>query len=483
FQAGIDTKTLSQINIQINPTYETKHPGKTKPTIRDITRHEIDHRKYENHFGCPRELDLHVENIIEPMAEILSPKGFTEDDVHYVANCLEDTILHADLNSEFALNGIINFFEDVGEYTPKQKYTLFYEAHARLNLYLWGTKAQKKKLRKFFTKNQKDGEVTKVLQAFLEKSGISDVAQENHDEKNIRDRREMRNYLNDEQNWPRIAKAYAEEFSQLMQPGYALPIFNHSGKGTMKEGDTPKENPINVPFSGEGNPFDREMHKPDYKKKRVVRAYQSGKGVPPLITSFEALDYIYEHLAQRLKLNVEAYTQQTSLPVVFYGKTDFDPERDKPKHLIFGLDDHGKPTLMRKKYHEDIPLEFKVNPKGFPEARFVLLDASESMKHSPACGRCSGYSCAGSKSIIPWGDKSKYHYSVLGWYGLLEYFKQNHLLTQTGISLGTFSSETHLGRGLVEAKKRALSPQFGATYLDVEKLSSIFQGEGMLIMS
>ena len=115
FKARIDTQTLSNISISHNPEYETEHPGKTKPTIRDITRHEIDHRKYENHFGCPRELDLHVENIIEPMAEILSPKGFTEDDVHYVANCLEDTILHADLNSEFALNGIINFFEDVGE--------------------------------------------------------------------------------------------------------------------------------------------------------------------------------------------------------------------------------------------------------------------------------------------------------------------------------------------------------------------------------
>lgn len=485
FQAGIDTKSLSQINIEVNPAYETEHPGKTVPTLKDIARHEINHRKYEGHHGCPRELDLHAENIIEPMAKVLTRKGYSPDDVHYVANCLEDTILHHDLNSEFSLNGIINFFEDVGEHAPKQKYTLFYEAHTKLNLYLWGTKAQRRRLRRFFAQDKKESEVTKVLQAFLKKSGLAEITQE-YEGNPIKDRTTIRDYLNNEENWPKIAQVYAKEFSKLMQPGYALPIFNHSGKGTKKEGDKPKTEtkPITVPFSGEGNPFDKEMHRQEYKKKRAVRAYQSGEGVPPLITPFEALDFIYEHLAQRLNLNVESYTQQTSMPVVFYGKTDFDPDRDKPKHLILGFDEHGTPTLMRKKYHEDIPLEFKVNPKGIPEARFVLLDASESTKHSPACdGGCSNYSCAGNKSIIPWGDNSKFHYSVLGWYGLLEYFKQNHLLTQTGISLGIFSSETNLGSGLVEAKKRALSPQFGATYLDMEKLKSIFQGEGMLVMS
>jgi hypothetical protein len=478
FQAGIDTNSLSQINIGVNSAYETVHPGKIIPIVKDITRHEINHRKYEKHQGCPRELELHVEKIIEPMAEVLVPKDYSPDDIHYVANCLEDTILHDDLNSEFSLNGITNFFEDVGEHASKQRYTPFYEAHVKLNLALWGLKPQKRKLRKFFTQNKKDSEVTKVLQAFLEKSGLSELTQK-YEAQQIRDRTEMRNYLNDEQNWPKIAQAYAEEFSKLMQPGYALPIFNHSGKGTQKE----ENRSIKVPFSGEGNPFDREMHRSGYKKERVVRAYRSGKCIPPLITSFEALDYIYEHLAQRLNLNVESYTQQTSLPVVFYGKTDFDPDRDKPKHLTFGFDEQGKPTLMRKRYHEDIPLEFKVNPNGIPEARFVLLDASESTKHSPTCSGCSGYSCAGSKSIIPWGDNSKFHYEVLGWYGLLEYFKQNHLLTQTGISLGVFSSETHLGQSLVEAKKQALSPQFGNTYLDMEKLQSIFRGERMLVMS
>lgn len=475
FKAQIDTQTLSNISISRNPKYG--HPEKTKPTVRDLSRHEIDHFEYEGHKGCPRELELHVNNIIEPMSGVLIPKGYSENDVHYVANCFEDSILHDDLNSEFSLDGICNFFEDVGAHTPKQKYTPFYEAHVKLNLYLWGSKAQKRMLKRFFSQFKKDSEVTKVIQEFLKKSGLSEITQE-YEGKQIRSRTAMRAYLNDAKNWPEIARAYAEEFSKLMQPGYALPIFNHSGKGTKKEGESP------APFSGEGNPFDKQMHHPEYKKKRVVGAYKAGKGVPALITTFEALDLLYEYLAQRLNLKVEAYTQQTSLPIVYYGKTDFDPDRDKPKHLTFGFDEHGKPTLMRKKYHEDIPLEFKVNPKGFPEARFGLLDTSESMAHSPDCnGGCSNYSCRGNKSIIPWGDNSKYHYALLGWYGLLEYLKQNHLLTQTGISLGNFSSSTYLGKGLLEAKKRALTPQFGSTYLDLDKIKSLLSGERMLVFS
>ena len=70
-----------------------------------------------------------------------------------------------------------------------------------------------------------------------------------------------------------------------------------------------------------------------------------------------------------------------------------------------------------------MPLECKVHPVGFPEARLCLLDTSESMRWDVHNGHN-----VGSKSIILWGDKSKYHYALLAWYGLLEYLKANSLL-------------------------------------------------------
>ena len=82
----------------------------------------------------------------------------------------------------------------------------------------------------------------------------------------------------------------------------------------------------------------------------------------------------------------------------------------------------------------------------------------------------------GDETIFPWGDKSRYHFALLGWYGLIEYLKQNHLLAQQNVSLGNFSDETVLAKGLLESKKLALNPQFGSTYLDIDKVIRTIAG-------
>ena len=138
----------------------------------------------------------------------------------------------------------------------------------------------------------------------------------------------------------------------------------------------------------------------------------------------------------------------------------------------------GDLELRKKRFHEDIPIEYKINPKGFPELRFCLLDTSSSMALSP-----DNDGNIGKTNIITWGDNSKYHYALLAWYGLLEYLKQNYLLKQTGISLGNFSNKTILGKGLHEAKEIALNPQWGGTVLDLKKVKEIFEGNKMLLFT
>ncbi|MDD5133045.1 MAG: hypothetical protein PHD81_03060 [Candidatus Nanoarchaeia archaeon] len=460
FAGQIDARHLHDIKIEYNPEFEEKNPGKTVRVVKDIARHEVNHNCFYGFNGCPRTLENHVESIFEPISEVLFEKGYTKHDVHYIANALEDTILHADLSKGFSLDGIKEFFKDVAENIEGKKFTPYFEAHTKLNLYLWGNKKQKKELQKYFTHDKK---VKEVLQNFLKETGIAD----------LEGRMEMRDFLNDKENWKKISKIYAKEFSKLMQPGYAMPMFDNSGEGTKG-----KEKSKEDSDEPEGNQFDREMESPEYQEVRVKKAYTEDSGVPKWIDTFKALDLLYQNIAKKLKIKVETFTQQSSMPIHRYGIRSFDPEKDDLKNVSFGFDDKGKLELKKKRYHEDIPLNYKVNPKGFPEIRFCLLDTSGSM----AWDTNNGHN-VGKTSVIPWGDQSKYHYALLGWYGLLEYLKQNHLLKQQSINLANFSSQTHMKQGLEESKRLALNPQFGGTKIDLDEIKYLFKNKGMLIFT
>lgn len=460
FDGCIDTESLSDIHLGYNPSYEKDNPGNTVIVMRDLTRHEINHRRRKGYNGCPRTLDLHVRKIIEPISSVLAQKSFSQPDFHYVANAFEDTILHKDLSYGCSLDGIVDAYEDTGKGSST---TQFMEAHLRLNLALWGNKKQKEKLKPYFTHDSKQREeIVNAIQKFLQRTGLSEM-------KKQKNRDEMRNYLNNEENWPEISKIYAEEFSALMAPGYAMPLFNHTGKGTL--GNPKPASPQ------DGNEFDQKMRNPEFKKRRANEAYESNENIPAWMNSFEALDFVYQSLADRLKINVKSFTKQSQTPVFHYGSRPFDYDRDNLRHTKFGFNDKGKVELKKKHFYEAEPLEEKVQPRGFPEFRFLLLDTSGSMQSDP-----ENSNKIGRTSVISWGDNSKYHYALLSWYGLLEYLRENNLLKQTSIGLGNFGSSTSVAHGLEESKKLALTPKFsGSTKIDLDAVSNIFKDQGMLL--
>jgi len=458
---GMTHLVTGDIRVEYNPEYEEKNKGKTEVVVRDIGRHEINHHNYgESCIGCPQTLEKHVELFYEPMEKVLLKKGFSNEDVKYATNALQDTLLHKDLktNGKFALNGINYFFEEVGNFSSKNdkgknKFTKFYEAHAKLNMHLWGNKQQKKLMGRFYTHDEK---ITEVMKAFLEKTKNYDFLNESH--------------------WKDISRVYAEEFSKLMEQGYAMPIFNHSGKGTKgREIEIPEDSENS---EEEGSVFDRKMKTKDFKKSRIKKAHASDEEAPKWINNFEAMDLLYESLAQKLEIKAKTYTESQEIPVSWYGRREFNPGKDNLKHLGFGFDENGKFGLKKKRFHEDIPINVKTKPESFPRMRFGLLDTSGSMEKD-----VYGEDNVGSKKIIPWGVKSKYHYALLGWYGFLEYLKQNHLLRQNSVDLGNFSNQTIVGKGLQEAKKIALNPQFGRTSIDTDEISHFFEGRDNLIFT
>jgi len=522
---GYINQQNKDIHMEYKPSYEEKKPGKTLEVMVTVERHEINHigdARLGNR-GCPRNLSNH-KMFYEVAKDILFPQGFSQDDLQYMVNVFEDFVDNVNLADGFDIEGLVRFYEDVGEATG---FSDFFEAFVKLQA-IFFPKKYKHLLQKFYKHKPK---IKEVIDNFLNRAGLN-MQTELYKGVDVRDKRAMLNYINNEGNWAELMRIFTEEFSKLMEPGYALPIPGLSGAGTKgysadkedekdgkgkgdegkKEGeeDSDKEGEGKGDEESEdkgadagddtgdddfddgdddfdddgiekpdvdwdkikgGNYFDKEMKDPEKRKALAYEDYIGGKGRPDLIDYYEALNAVYERLARRLNIKGEVMTKTMTVPLTWYGKRKFDPNRDKPKHLAFGFDDKGEIEIQKKRWHTKMPLEYKVAHRGFPEARFVMLDTSGSM---------GGY---GNSEYIPWGKHSKYHYALLAWYGFLEYLKKNHLLKKTTTSLANFSGSTILAKGLDEAKRNALRPQFGGTYLNMDKIKEMFQGNGSLMFT
>jgi hypothetical protein len=481
---------------------EKKPEDKILRIANSATSHEINHHGKEDHpgylncEGCPQDVNTDHDLFFLPMYEILSKQGFSQEDVNYATNALQDTILHRDLvkNQKKDLQGIVEFFEDVGESCDKSKFTKFYEAHSKLNMYLWGTKKQKNLLNKFYTNDKKVKEVldeffgelnkgkfksdtevyTRSKAEFKEKGVFKKKLKrkwiDREDKKiEILDKEAIKDYILDKDNWKEVSEVYAKNFSKLMEPNYALPTMDHSGAGTKgrEEEDS----------SEEGNPFKKERESRPFKQGKVLDSHEKGEKCPPWIDQFEALDCLYEALAQKIEIKADSFVNPETFPISWYGERKFDKERDDFKHIKFGFNDNGEVELKKKVYSVDTPISVKTSPKSFPKIKFGMVDVSPSMTED-----INGGDKIGNTSVIPWGDNSKYHWAVLGEFGVFEYFKQNHLLTQDSISAAFFSDNTEIVNGFQEVKDRLLHPKFeSTTNLNFDKVKSFFEGEGNLL--
>lgn len=466
-----------ETDILFSPDYATEQGVRLYAFSRDATAHEINHHNYKgvhkgHEFkGCPRNLDLGTKLIFEPIYNVLRPKKFSYEDASYLENCLEDDILHSDLSPVFNLNGISYFFDEVGQSTG---FTPFYDAHVKLNQMLWGNTSQYANLKRHFIKDKKTAEkIDHAIKEFTSLSGLQglDVSFSHIKSPQVlEDRLKIREFLNNESNWPKISKAYAKAFSKLMTPNYARPLPNHSGAGTKGREEEDK--------SKEGNEFQRQRVQKEYKMGRIQEAYKSGEKMPSWIESFEGLDLFYQGQAKRLAFDVKSFTETTAMPVLHYGERRYRPYSDNLSNVTFGFGPTAQLELRKREHSIDIQIPVRQSTIGFPKSRFIIMDTSSSMKED-----FNGGNNTGSKLIVPWGDKSKYHATLIEWYGLLEWLKENHLLERTGISLHNFSDKTIVGNGLEEAKRIALKPQWGDTYLDADRIKDLSQDKGSFIVS
>ena len=93
----------------------------------------------------------------------------------------------------------------------------------------------------------------------------------------------------------------------------------------------------------------------------------------------------------------------------------------------------------------------------------------------------------GNIQFIPWGDNSKYHYALLGFYGIENFLQMQGISQYISHGLSLFSNQTRYKesnyQGIDEVRKLALAPEFNSTFLDAKVLTQALSGRESFVLS
>ena len=191
----------------------------------------------------------------------------------------------------------------------------------------------------------------------------------------------------------------------------------------------------------------------------------------------------YIILARDITVKVEAMSKESSLNISPLNLRPFDEDKDDPSKVklsrVYVTDDGLKFGYQRQ------PLTIQARQKfqrhSFPDFKMIALDNSGSMK-SPING-----SGVGNTQTIPWGDNSKYHYALLGFYGIENFLQKQGISQWINHGVSLFSDSTRFKQGdfskIDEIRKHALHPDWGNTYVDATALTESLKGNGSFVLS
>lgn len=411
--------------------------------------------------GCPFDIYWH-DKILEAVKQALPQDK--KQHASYVANAFEDLIINPrcrEYNGDFS--GQVLFWDDQG-LSCKQKglknYTPFYEAFVKLNMHLWGDNTDTALLKRHYSKDKKvDDAVKKAVRDLSLQENIQDTS-----------------VLFIRQNWQRMAGAFTKDLADLLEilPQEKLSAFSSDGKGEGEGQDKQTS----------GNGIEQKMPTSEGKEEIAFGRYGGNEFLSTNLTNYEQLDALYRKLARAIPVKVEAMTRQQSLKVAPLTYRAFDPDKDDPARIRVSKLFLGRDGLTFAYENEPLTVDsrFKMQRKSFPDFKLVVLDNSGSMKQDPNNGNNIGRT-----SAIPWGDNSKYHYALLGFYGIENFLARQGVAQYINHGLSLFSSQTRFEESdffkLDQLRKKALSPDWGGTKLDAKVLTGALKGRESFVLS
>ncbi|MCP4646793.1 MAG: hypothetical protein GY852_03540 [bacterium] len=505
--------------------------------IRDVGKHEFGHWELPrgSGFGCPMDNVLHHESFLQPIFEELQRSGkFSESGCKKwsgrIANAIEDIINNYNVfvHSKAGTHGLgqVLFWYLAGQTggTYSSEYTLFVKANLMLM--------------------QCRGDATKLLEQFFARYEKNDSGGYDEVEKKIGEAvARLGSVLTPEKmldrgSWEEIARAYTREIIEFIEDVQEpeMPMSGgdcscpQSGEGEEQEGDGQSgegqqgedsdqdeseeegdgsseqgeeedgdgsgqeegededEDSDDGSGSGQGEeededtgdendgPFDKLTPK-DVEQIMGGRK-ESGKGMPFYLKHDVALDGLYRSLSRAVRIKTKHGDLPTAdYPVVAVRRRAFDAERDEvsacdmTRVVVDPVTRRAVPTVITHWHSVDMPIRKTLT--GFPAVAFALVDASGSMM--------GGWSGGGDKSLIPWGDRSGYHYAILAFYGLLRQLEHLGVMHKVEFSGAIFHSNTTAATGLDKVKEMLLNPTSGGTNIDMDTVREMLSGkEGAL---
>ncbi|HLC86088.1 MAG TPA: hypothetical protein VJG30_02300 [Candidatus Nanoarchaeia archaeon] len=487
FRGKMSLLSIGDAEVGYNPNYieEAKVLEKVvkadpfESAVTAVVRHELNHRGGGDFRGCPRNFDLHTDEVLEPVAETLQKLGYdnifvsTDQTLYgYFANLFEDIVDNSELGNRSDMIGVALCYK---ENASKEKFPALFDAFIEVQEKLYGGKRSKRLLKPHRSGEKK---VTEAVDNFFKRTGLDNFKRKRTNkrgkDKEIFDRDSAVNYLLNERNWKNVSTILTEEFAKLID------------QKQMGDSTYLGKNFIPLVFV---DTFDDELKNPETRMRIAIKKYEKARGnripfnPPAYMDSFEALDLVYQRLARDLEIKTRPSTTTTQMPLVGYGKRTFDPERDKIGKTKARVNAGGELELTVKAHYEHEDVEYTERMPHSPTIKFVKLDTSGSMKASVYDDRREGIVMNPSANEKQqWTDVSRYHHSLLAFYGLLELAKRQGALKHNSVLLANYSTTTQTAGNLSEAKELTLTPQFGTTNLDMGKIRDMF-GKGQLVIS
>ncbi len=410
--------------------------------LNHIPGHECRHIENNQVVACPGPVEDHEEYFYEPIAKVLVPKRkeWSLDDVTNLAEDLINNTLGSAMREHA---GLTLFYEDCGN---KIGWSQGMEFYMGVQQYCWCDEHDRWLLAPHFKHDKKVTEATKKFIEWIEQkaSGGRRATKE-----------EIREYLSNKNNWKEISTEFAKAIEPFIKKNWAPPLCAHGKE--MKE--TMKDSSV--------------------RKRTAKKYYDEGKEKPSWMKQTEALDSVYSILAKDVPLVVEDPRRNDRFPIIPYQHKPYNENHDEIREINF-----RKPIIIPQKdtpfgiegltfgvarEHVNIPMRVKQSITSFPAFKQGYFDVSISMQEG-----IPNAEDPGSKIFIPWGDKSKYHYSVLTRYGIIEYLARQGILPNVEISLGVFSSYNKIVRGLQESTELILNPVFGGgTEIDIDTFEQL----------
>jgi len=434
----------------------------------DILDHECGHRenRARTTFGCPHDVETH-DRIKSEVARALQEKGKNPSASvgegqtlgGYVTNSFEDILDNVNCRNHTDFAGQTLFWNNQG-LTRSQggKYNPFYEAFVRMNLFLGREVKSHDLLSRFFSGDER---VLPAIKGFLE-----DLCHETGEARPIN--------FNGKKGFQKLFTKDLEQRRKIWgQLAYSF---------TMKTADlledTPQEQMFGSGGNGEGeNPFDEEMKDPQVQEKIAMGRYRSGQGPSYHADLQEQLYSLYKATSREIRIETSSFSSSQSMPIVHFGKR-FATETDrKIRFRGIGFDAEGNLGLKTARHHLDFPASYRTHPTKFPNLKIAVMDRSGSMARAP-----DGSADVGDTSFIPWGDKSKYHFALKGYFGIDNDLERQGVAPFMDCSVvGLSGEEIITGKPREVAKRLLHNPEGSHTTLNASQLERELSASALVV--